>query len=60
MAAIGLGQSLGGGEVEPPIVTAGDDIKDLARFLTNGKTSYHATDELEFMLGTSAVSSAAS
>lgn len=51
MAAVGLGQSLGDGDVEPPIVTAGDDIKDLARFLTNGKTSYHAIDVLQFMLG---------
>jgi len=60
MAAVGLGQAIPGDENEPPIVTAGDDIKDLARFLTEGKTSYHATDVLEFMLGTSKVSPAAS
>ncbi len=51
MAAIGLGQSIAGGETEPPIVTAGEDVQDLRRFLTGGKTSYHAADVLNFILG---------
>lgn len=50
MAAIGLGQTLHEGDTEPPIVTAGDDVMDLRRFLTDGKFSYHADDVLNFML----------
>jgi len=51
MSAIGLGQTCADGEVEPPIVTAGDDVRDLGRFLVDGKFSYHAVDVLEFMMG---------
>jgi NAD(P)H-dependent flavin oxidoreductase YrpB (nitropropane dioxygenase family) len=51
MAAIGLGQALGAGAVEPAIVTAGDDVRDLWRFLTGGKTTYTAEDVLRYMLG---------
>ncbi len=50
MAAIGLGQTTSTGEKEPAIVTAGDDVRDLNRFLTNGNLSYHAADVLNFML----------
>ena len=53
MAAIGLGQTAANGEPEPPIVTAGDDVKDIARFLAPDKFSYHAVDVLNFMLGKS-------
>ena len=58
MAAIGLGQSVGD-EIEPPIVTAGDDIKELARFLTGDNFSYTAADVLRFMLGEPTASPAA-
>lgn len=52
MSAIGLGQTLtDDGAVEPPIVTAGDDVMDLRRFLIDGTFSYHAADVLKFMLG---------
>jgi len=51
MAAIGLGQTVSLSEDEPPIVTAGDDVMDLNRFLKNGNFSYHAADVLDFMLG---------
>ena len=57
MAAIGLGQSIDGGEEEPAIVTAGDDIRDLARFLTGENFSYKAADVLRFMLGERATAS---
>ena len=51
MAAIGLGQTVAGEDEEPPIVTAGDDVRDLRRFLTDGKISYHAADVLRIVLG---------
>ena len=59
MAAIGLGQSVVGIEKEPAIVTAGDDIKELARFLTGDNFSYTAADVLRFMLGEQSASPAA-
>ena len=57
MAAIGLGQAIDGGEEEPAIITAGDDIRDLARFLTGENFSYKAADVLRFMLGERATAS---
>ena len=47
---IGLGQ-LRDGQVEPAIVTVGDDISNLARFLPEGKTSYTAADVVDYLLG---------
>lgn len=49
MAAVGLGQSLGD-EIEPAIVTAGEDVRDLRRFLVGGSLSYRAADVLRFVL----------
>lgn len=51
MAAIGIGQSLRVDETEPAIVTAGDDVLDLRRFLTGDQLTYRAADVLSFMLG---------
>ena len=51
MSAIGLGQTLAPGEVEPAIVTAGDDVRDLWRFLRGGKFTYTVEDVLHHMLG---------
>ena len=51
MAAIGLGQALGAGLTEPAIVTAGEDVRDLRRFLATGESSYGAADVLRFILG---------
>jgi len=51
MAAIGLGQSLGADTAEPAIVTAGEDVRDLRRFLSTGGESYGAADVLRFILG---------
>ena len=59
MAAIGLGQTLGDGEKEPPIVTAGEDIQDLQRFLVGDNYSYRAADVLRFILGERGVNPAA-
>lgn len=50
MAAVGLGQSLADG-IEPAIVTAGEDVRDLRRFLEDGRLSYRAADVLRFVLG---------
>lgn len=50
MAAIGLGQLLCSGLTEPAIVTAGEDVRDLRRFLAAGENSYGAADVLRFIL----------
>lgn len=52
LSAIGLGQALGedGARGEPAIVTAGEDVADVARFLAPGATSYAAADVLKAML----------
>lgn len=49
LATVGIGQRRAG-EVEPPIVTAGDDLKDLARFMPNGTASYTAADVVSYLL----------
>lgn len=50
LAAIGLGQALGGEDNEPAIVTAGEDVSDVARFLQPGDTSYTAAAVLRHVL----------
>ena len=47
MSNIDLGQSQKNGYQELPLVTAGDDLIELRRFLRNGKTSYTARDVIE-------------
>ncbi|MDQ5977893.1 MAG: hypothetical protein QG602_865 [Verrucomicrobiota bacterium] len=54
MANIGLGQ-LRFGKAEDPLLTAGDDVANLARFLPAGADSYHAADVIRWLLGTPAV-----
>ena len=49
-AAVGFGQVTPDGEVEPPIITAGADVAEVARFLSPGRRSYRATDVLNFVL----------
>lgn len=49
-AAIGLGQALSDGTTEPPIVTAGSDVAEVARFVAPGRDSYQAADVLRFVL----------
>jgi nitronate monooxygenase len=51
VAAIGLGQ-LRGREVEPGIVTSGDDLAGLTRFMPPGITHYAAADVIAVLLGT--------
>lgn len=51
IATIGLPQARASGYVEPPLVTAGDDLVDLGRFLTDGRTDYTAADVIDHVLG---------
>jgi NAD(P)H-dependent flavin oxidoreductase YrpB (nitropropane dioxygenase family) len=51
MATVGLGQ-LRNGETEPPILTAGNEVADLARLLPEGQDSYRAEDVLRYLRGT--------
>lgn len=48
-AAVGFGQTLPEGKVEPAIVTAGADVAEVARFLRSGSHSYRAIDVLNFV-----------
>jgi hypothetical protein len=58
MAAIGLGQVRDGGAVEPPMITSGDSVTELAA-IAQGRTSYPASDVLRFLLGEPAGAGAA-
>jgi len=51
MANIGHQQVRCGRHVEPPLVTAGDDLTEIAGFLPAGAVSYGAVDVLEALLG---------
>jgi nitronate monooxygenase len=48
LADIGLPQVRDGDVVEPPLITSGDDLADLATFL-RGRTSYSVTDVLAWL-----------
>jgi hypothetical protein len=56
MANIGLAQVRAGGVVEPPLLTSGDDLRHLARFLGT-REEYSARDVVEHVLGERASSS---
>ncbi len=49
-ATVGLGQTDALGVCEPPILTAGDDVAHIHRYLRPGSTSYSAADVLDFIL----------
>ncbi len=50
LANIGLGQ-VRNGNVEKPLVTSGDDARDVAHFLeVSGGSSYNAADVIQFLL----------
>jgi nitronate monooxygenase len=49
MADIGMAQVREGGELERPIITSGDDVVRLNRFL-NGRTHYYAEQVVEYLL----------
>jgi len=50
LANIGLAQSRAGGELEKPLLTAGDDIVCITRFVKPGRDSYTASDVLADLL----------
>jgi nitronate monooxygenase len=51
MSNIGLGQIRRDGSSEPSLVTSGDDVAEVARFLPEGATTYRAKDVIDFLLG---------
>ena len=51
IATMGLGQERQDGSVELPLVTAGDDLKHVLRFLPKGEKIYKAIDVLRILLG---------
>ena len=50
LSNIGLGQTRKHGYVEPPLITAGDDLVEIARFLRPGRTTYTAREVVETLL----------
>jgi nitronate monooxygenase len=50
IAAIGLGQTVASGGIEPAIVTAGEDVVAAHRFAPPGASSYSVADVLRVML----------
>jgi NAD(P)H-dependent flavin oxidoreductase YrpB (nitropropane dioxygenase family) len=50
LSNIGLGQLQPDGEVEKPLITSGDDVAQVARFLRPGALSYSAIDVLQQIL----------
>ena len=50
MANIDLGQVQRGGEAELPLITSGDDVANVARFLKRGSSSYTAADVIDYLL----------
>jgi NAD(P)H-dependent flavin oxidoreductase YrpB (nitropropane dioxygenase family) len=50
LANIGLGQTQRDGYVEPALITSGDDVAGVARFLRPGAKTYRAVDVLDYLL----------
>ncbi|MBL4590935.1 MAG: nitronate monooxygenase [Phycisphaerales bacterium] len=50
LANIDLGQVQKDGSLEKALVTCGDDVADIARFLKPGASSYSALDVIEYLL----------
>jgi len=51
VSTMGLAQHRKNGDQELPIVTAGDDLKYILRYLSPGQLSYKAIDVLRILLG---------
>jgi NAD(P)H-dependent flavin oxidoreductase YrpB (nitropropane dioxygenase family) len=51
VSAVEFGQIRRGGELEPALVTAGDDTSQIHRFLKPGRASYSADDVIDTLLG---------
>jgi nitronate monooxygenase len=50
LANISLGQIQQDGTLEKPLITTGDDVSDVARFLKPGAHSYSALDVIEYLM----------
>jgi nitronate monooxygenase len=50
LSNVGLGQVRRDGETELPLITAGDDVADVARFLTDGADDYSAKHVIDTLL----------
>ena len=50
MATVGLGQKRPDGSAEPPILTAGNEVSNVARFLKPGADSYTAAEVIDALL----------
>lgn len=53
LANIGLAQLRNDGTVEPALITVGDDLNTIAKFLAPGQTSYGAADVVDNLLSLS-------
>lgn len=53
LANVGLPQIQRGGETELPLITSGDDVINVARFLKPGQDTYSAQDVIDYLLGNS-------
>jgi NAD(P)H-dependent flavin oxidoreductase YrpB (nitropropane dioxygenase family) len=53
LAAIGLGQVKAGGSPEKPLLTAGESVRQITRFVTASRYSYTAADVLQYLLAPS-------
>ena len=60
MADIGMPQIQKDGTTEPSLVTIGDDVRSVPRFLRPGMETYSARDVVEVLLGSRAALSAVS
>jgi nitronate monooxygenase len=47
---IGITQLQKGGSIEKPLLTCGDDLEEIARFVPEGRTSYTASDVISKLL----------
>ena len=54
VANAGYPQIQKGGAVEKPLLTSGDDLAEIARFIPDGQTSYTARDVINKLLGSEA------
>ena len=50
VSTIGLGQVVADGKIEPPLLTAGDDVIHVGQFLKPGCTSYSAKEVIDSLL----------
>ena len=50
MSTVGFAQVRGGGRSEPALITAGDDVAHIARFLKPGRDSYSVDDVIDQLL----------